>query len=389
MALLPVTAAVSRRAEGETLTSAETTRYSRHLLLPEVGADGQKRLKASRILVIGAGGLGSPVSLYLTAAGVGTIGLVDHDTVDTSNLQRQILYKEADAGRSKAVAARERLQSLSSAVNVEVHEERLDATNAERLLSAYDVIVDGTDNFPTRYLVNDACVFLGKPNVYGSIFRFDGQASVFYPPHGPCYRCLFPSPPPAGQVPSCAEGGVLGVLPAQIGAIQATEALKLVLGIGEPLLGRLLTLDALSMKVDEFKVRRDDDCPVCGKAPTITSLVETPLVCEVPAIGAELAVATLKSWRDTAKPHLLVDVRSAAERAICAIEGSTHMPVSDIAKRVAELPRDRPVVLHCKSGARSLQALQALEAQGLTNAMSLKGGILHWIDEIEPFLSKY
>ncbi len=385
---LPVTRAIAGRAAGLTLSAAETARYSRHLLLPEVGADGQKRLKAARMLVIGAGGLGSPVSLYLAAAGVGTLGIVDHDTVDASNLQRQILYTERDQGRSKAEAARERLTALSSHTQIEIFTERLDASNVERLLSPYDIIIDGTDNFSTRYLVNDACVFLGKPNVYGSIFRFDGQASVFYTPHGPCYRCLFPSPPPPGQVPSCAEGGVLGVLPAQIGSIQANEAIKLALGVGESLMGRLLTLDALAMRVDEFKFRRDPACPVCGTSPTITTLVDSDVACALPA-GDLIAPEALRDWRVTGKDHVLIDVRSPAERDICAIEGSVLIPLPELEGRLGSLDPARTTVLHCKSGARSMTALQLLRGKGFRDLRSLDGGILGWIGAVDKSLSKY
>lgn len=369
------------------------TRYSRHLLLPEVGVEGQRRLKAARVLVIGTGGLGSPVSLYLAAAGVGTLGLVEFDTVDASNLQRQVLYTEADAGRSKLTAAVERLEALNSGIKIVAHAERLESENAKRLFEAYDIIVDGTDNFPTRYLASDACAMLGKPYVYGSIFRFDGQASVFYAPHGPCYRCLFPAPPPAGQVPSCAEGGVLGVLPAQVGSIQANETLKLILGIGTSLLGRLMTLDAMDMRVEEFRIRRDPDCAVCGERPTITTLAMSAAACVVPeargAPSSEIDVGAYHELRSRGVAHVLVDVRSASEAEICRIDGAQLIPLNDLEKRLAELPRDRPIIVHCKSGARSARATALLHAQGYATARSLRGGILAWIDAYAPELPKY
>lgn len=392
---LPVASAIAARAVSLVLTPGEVARYSRHLLLPEVGIEGQKRLKAARVLVIGAGGLGSPISLYLAAAGVGVIGIVDHDRVDTSNLQRQILYAEADQGRLKAEAARDRLRASSAQTAIEIFTERLETDNAERILSSFDVIVDGTDNFSTRYLVNDACVLLGKPNVYGSIFRFDGQASVFYAPHGPCYRCLFPSPPPPGQVPSCAEGGVLGVLPAQIGSIQANEALKLILGIGTPLMGRFLTLDALSMRVDEFKIQRDPACPVCGKNPTITTLAAsaTAVSCELPVEkamdGDLLAPETLNEWRQSGRAHVLVDVRSAAEHAICNIAGARLLPLPELEGNLASLDPEALIVLHCKAGGRSMTALNLLRAKGFKHLKSLDGGILRWIDVVDKTLTRY
>ena len=394
---LPVARAIAARAADLTLSSAEVARFSRHLLLPEVGLDGQKKLRAARILVIGAGGLGSPISLYLAAAGVGTIGLVDHDTVDVSNLQRQILYADRDAGRPKVDAAAERLKALAPNLNLELHALRLDETNVEQILSAYDVIVDGTDNFATRYLVNDCCVMLGKPNVYGSIYRFDGQASVFYSPHGPCYRCLFPMPPPPGQVPSCAEGGVLGVLPAQIGSVQATEALKLALGIGTALIGRLQIIDALSAKSEEFKVSRDDDCPVCGTHPTILTLQESVIHCGItPTLGVATdskvpltTVEELADLRQRHSSHTLIDVRSAAEAAICRIDGSLLIPLADLPKALDGLPRHEPLIVHCKSGARSATAVGILRDHGFTNATSLDGGILRWIDRVDPTLPRY
>lgn len=387
---------IARRAEGLALTQAEVTRYSRHLLLPEVGKDGQRRLKAARVLVVGAGGLGSPVALYLTAAGVGTIGIVEFDTVDSSNLQRQVLFSESDAGQSKLDAAVKRLRELNSFVTIVPHETRLDSSNVEGLFAGYDIVVDGTDNFPTRYLANDACVFAHKPYVYGSIFRFDGQASVFYAPHGPCYRCLFPSPPPEGQVPSCAEGGVLGVLPAQIGSIQANEVLKLILGRGRSLLGRLMTLDALDMRVDEFKIGRDPTCPVCSADATIKTLATSVTSCEVtPAVSTgeapvpEIDVAALHAMRARREPHVLLDVRSPQEVAVCRIEGSVLIPLPQLESRLGELAKDQRVIVHCKSGARSARAVETLRRHGFSRAESLRGGILAWIDAYAPELSRY
>lgn len=391
--MLPVSQNIATRADSVSLTATETTRYSRHLLLPEVGISGQRRLKAARVLVIGAGGLGSPVSLYLAAAGVGTLGIVEFDTVDTSNLQRQVLYTEADAGKSKLDAATARLSALNAAIQIVRHPVRLDPDNAAEIFSDYDIIVDGTDNFPARYLASDSSVLLGKPYVYGSIFRFDGQASVFYAPHGPCYRCLFPSPPPAGQVPSCSEGGVLGVLPAQIGSIQANETIKLILGIGTSLLGRLMTLNALDMRVEEFRIRRDPDCPACGERPSITSLSMSAQFCtpvqEVLPAAEEIDVAAYRRLRDSGAKHLLLDVRSANEAAICAIEGSRLIPVGDLEGRVDELPRDMPIVVHCKSGARSMRAAALLATKGFVDVRSLRGGILAWIAAYAPEMPKY
>lgn len=391
--MLPVSEDIARRARNVELTPAETTRYSRHLLLPEVGVQGQKRLKASRVLLIGAGGLGSPVSLYLAAAGVGTLGLVEFDVVDTTNLQRQVLYGERHAGTPKLDAAIERLKDLNSSLHVVAHPYRLDASNIEQTIKDYDVVVDGTDNFSTRYLVNDACVLLGKPNVYGAIFRFDGQASVFYAPHGPCYRCLFPQPPPAGQMPNCAEGGVLGVLPAQIGSVQATEALKLLLGAGEPLLGRLLTLDALGLRFDEFRIKKDERCAVCGKHPTIRTVADAVVACELPATEAEEAdevtVDELDQWRKEGKDHALIDVRTEEEAAICRIDGAVLIPIATLEQSLALVPKDRPVVVHCKSGARSARAVGQLKAHGYRNTRSLKGGILAWIKAKAPHLPAY
>jgi sulfur-carrier protein adenylyltransferase/sulfurtransferase len=386
-----------------TLTNDEVRRYSRHLIMPEVGVEGQRRLKAARVLCVGAGGLGSPASLYLAAAGVGTLGLVDFDTVDFSNLQRQVLYDTADVGRPKLAAARARLSGLNPEVNVVTHETALKSSNALDILGQYDVIVDGADNFPTRYLVNDACVLLGKPNAYGSIFRFDGQASVFAVKGGPCYRCLYPEPPPPGLVPSCAEGGVLGVLPGVIGTIQATEAIKLIVGAGQPLVGRLLLFDALRMSFRTLTLRRDPACPVCGDAPTVRALIDYEQFCGItPASHAsdpaalpaeqETTVEELKTHLDRRDPVWVLDVREPREFEICRIPGSTLIPLGELPKRLAELPQgsDAPeIIVHCKSGVRSAKAVKLLRENGILRARNLKGGILAWIDRIDPSLPKY
>jgi adenylyltransferase/sulfurtransferase len=381
------------------LSHEEVQQYSRHLIMPEVGLEGQRRLKAARVLCVGAGGLGSPSSLYLAAAGVGTLGLVDFDTVDVSNLQRQILYARSDVGRPKLDAAAERLRGINPGVRVVSHETTLTSENALDIFRDYDVIVDGADNFPTRYLVNDACVLLGKPNAYGSIFRFDGQASVFGAPGGPCYRCLYPEPPPPGLVPSCAEGGVLGVLPGIIGTIQATEAIKLILGVGESLAGRLLLFDALAMKFRTLKLRRDPDCPVCGDHPTVTALIDYQQFCGVtPArTGAaalppdqETSVGDLKARLDRGDAVWILDVREPHEYDICRIAGSTLIPLGELPKRLADVPADgRPIVVHCKSGVRSAKAVKLLRDQGIGSATNLKGGILDWIRVVDPTQPKY
>ena len=398
----PADARAGRDGTLPTLTNDEVRRYSRHLIMPEVGVEGQRRLKAARVLCIGAGGLGSPASLYLAAAGVGTLGLVDFDVVDFSNLQRQVLYDTTDVGRPKLMAARARLTGLNPDVNVVIHETALKSANALDILRDYDVIVDGADNFPTRYLVNDACVLLGKPNAYGSIFRFDGQASVFAVKGGPCYRCLYPEPPPPGLVPSCAEGGVLGVLPGVIGTIQATEAIKLIIGAGESLVGRLLLFDALQMSFRTLKLRRDPACPVCGDAPTVRALIDYEQFCGItPAAHAvdpsalpadqEATVEELKSRLDRNDVWLL-DVREPREFEICRIPGSTLIPLGELPKRLAEVPQgtDAPeIVVHCKSGVRSAKAVKLLREQGITRARNLKGGILAWIERIDPSLPRY
>jgi molybdopterin/thiamine biosynthesis adenylyltransferase/rhodanese-related sulfurtransferase len=397
---MPTTAdPISVRAEHVNLTPPEVARYSRHLIMPEVGLEGQKRLKAASVLLIGAGGLGSPLGLYLAAAGVGRIGIVDFDVVDFSNLQRQILHGTSDVGRPKLLSAKERLQAINPEVHIDLHEARLTSANAMAILAPYDIVIDGTDNFPTRYLVNDACVLLKKPNVYGSIFRFDGQASVFYPPQGPCYRCLYPEPPPPGEVPSCAEGGVLGILPGLIGCIQATEGVKLILGKGSALIGRLLLYDALQMKFQEFKIRRNPKCPMCGDKPTITQLIDYEQFCGIrgqevatPPLAAadwEITVEDLKRRLDLREPVFILDVRNPEEFQICRIPGSTLLPLPELPQRFKELDPNQEMVIHCKSGMRSLKATNFLRQQGFLKVKNLKGGILAWADKIDPTVPKY
>ncbi len=369
------------------LTREETQRYSRHLTLPDVGVEGQRRLKAARVLCIGAGGLGSPATLYLAAAGIGTIGLVDSDVVDASNLQRQIIYGTSDVGRSKLQSASNRLRGLNPFVEIEQHNARVTAANAFDLVRAYDVIVDGTDNFPTRYLVNDACVLARRPNAYGSIHRFEGQASVFAAAGGPCYRCLHPEPPPAGLIPSCAEAGVLGVLPGIIGTIQATEAIKLVLGIGEPLIGRFLVYDALRMRFRDFRLPKDPDCPVCGTAPTIRDLHPYDEACAMN--GDDMTVSELKERIDRGDAPVIVDVREPAEFDICRIPGAVLIPLAQLPTRLHELDRSKEIVLQCKVGGRSALATALLRAAGFNHARNLKGGILAWIDQVDPSQPKY
>ena len=383
------------------LSHEEVRRYSRHLIIPEVGVEGQRRLKQARVVCVGAGGLGSPASLYLAAAGVGTLGLVDFDVVDESNLQRQILYGSSDSGRRKLDAAFERLTDLNPAVSVVRHETALSSANALDILRDYDVVVDGADNFPTRYLVNDACVLLGKPNVYGSIFRFDGQASVFATKGGPCYRCLYPEPPPPGLVPSCAEGGVLGVLPGIIGTIQAAETIKVILGIGDTLAGRLLTLDALTMQFRTLRLRRDPSCPVCGDRPSVTSLIDYQQFCGIaPATAAstaasavpEISVDALKQSLDKGDRVWILDVREPREWEICRLPGSTLIPLGELSKRLAEIPQGPgapEIVVHCKMGGRSAKAVALLRERGIENTRNLTGGILAWIDRIDPGQPKY
>src|SRR5438046_5990676 len=382
------------------LTPNEVVRYSRHLIMPEVGMEGQKRLKAASVLLIGAGGLGSPLALYLAAAGVGRIGLVDFDVVDVSNLQRQILHGTADVGRPKLQSAKDRLQAINPDVEIATYETSLTSKNALDLFRGYDVIVDGTDNFPTRYLVNDACVLLGIPNAYGSIFRFEGQASVFGAKNGPCYRCLYPEPPPPGLVPSCAEGGVLGVLPGIIGTIQAMETIKLILGVGEPLIGRFLIFDALRMKFRELKLKKDPDCPVCGTHPTVTQLIDYEQFCGIhPAAPEPTVVASanpteitsieLKRRLDHGDRLRIVDVREPNEYQINRIAGSELIPLGDVPKRYNELDPDEEIVVHCKMGGRSAKAADFLRSVGFKKVLNLKGGILDWIDKVDPAQPKY
>ena len=385
------------RAATIALSPLEIQRYARHLIMPEVAMDGQKRLKASRVLCIGAGGLGSPLTLYLAAAGVGTLGIVDFDTVDLSNLQRQILHTTADVGRPKIDSAEAKLKALNPDLVVDRYTEPVDSSNALEMFAKYDVIVDGTDNFPTRYLVNDACVLLGKPNVYGSIFRFDGQASVFFPPHGPCYRCLYPEPPPPDLVPNCAEGGVLGILPGFIGVVQATETVKLLLGAGKSLIGRLMLYDALDMSVREMKVRKNPKCPICGPNPSIKGLIDYQEFCGVRGVEPEPATSSpesitptaLKTLFDQGKRPFVLDVRNLEEIAICRIEGSTVIPLPELAGRLGELDPKARIVVHCKSGARSLKAIALLRQAGFTDLTNLSGGILGWIKDVDPSLPAY
>ena len=381
-----------------TLTNDEVARYSRHLILPEVGMEGQLKLKTARALCIGAGGLGSPVALYLAAAGVGTIGIVDFDDVDYSNLQRQIIHGTPDVGRPKLESARSRLNALNPTVHVVTHDMALSSQNALGLFADYDFVVDGTDNFPTRYLVNDACVISGKPNVYGSIFRFEGQASVFAAKDGPCYRCMFPEPPPPGLVPSCAEGGVLGILPGVVGTLQATEAVKLILGAGELLVGRFLLFDALKMRFRELKVRKDPECPVCGDHPTVTEPIDYDQFCGIapstaatvvtPETDDDATVEELKTRLDRQDSFLLLDVRETQEFEICRIPGSVLIPLGELPSRLSELDGRDDMIVHCKSGVRSGKAVRLLREAGYP-ARNLKGGIVAWIDRIDPSLPKY
>ena len=380
------------------LSTDDLSRYSRHLILPEVGMEGQRRLKAARVLCVGTGGLGSPLAFYLAAAGIGTLGLVDFDVVDSSNLQRQIIHSTKDIGRKKLDSAEEKLVALNPAIRIVKHDTMLSSANALDILKDYDIVADGTDNFPTRYLVNDACVLLGKPNVYGSIFRFEGQASVFATEAGPCYRCLYPEPPPPGLVPSCAEGGVLGILPGLVGVIQATEVIKLILGKGDSLVGRLLLVDALNMRFRELKLRKNPECPVCGTNPTVTALIDYDHFCGiVPETPQEknlkngipqLTVKELKARRDAGEDIFLLDVREPYEVQIAQI-GGTVIPQNDVPNRLAEIPRDREIVVHCRSGARSQRIAEFLKQSGYTQVVNLAGGILAWSDEIDPSVQKY
>ncbi|WP_042365091.1 adenylyltransferase/sulfurtransferase MoeZ [Streptacidiphilus neutrinimicus] len=375
------------------LTVDEVRRYSRHLIIPDVGMDGQKRLKNSKVLCVGAGGLGSPALMYLAAAGVGTLGIVEFDTVDESNLQRQIIHGQSDVGRSKAESARDSVKEINPYVNVILHEERLDVDNVKEIFAEYDLIVDGTDNFATRYLVNDAAVLLGKPYVWGSIYRFDGQASVFWAEHGPCYRCLYPEAPPPGMVPSCAEGGVLGVLCASIGSIQVNEAIKLLAGIGEPLVGRLMIYDALEMTYRQVKVRKDPNCALCGENPTVTDLIDYEAFCgavseeaQVAAAGNTITPKQLKEWQDTDEDIFLIDVREPAEYEIVSIPGATLIPKNEflLGNALEKMPQDKKIVLHCKTGVRSAEVLAVLHAAGFADAVHVGGGVIGWVNQIEP-----
>ena len=377
------------------LSQADLLRYSRHLILPEVGLAGQRKIKAASVLLIGAGGLGSPLALYLAAAGVGRIGLVDFDVVDESNLQRQVLHGTSSLGRPKLESARARLADLNPGVRVDTYEERITSDNAFDLMRPYDVVVDGTDNFPTRYLVNDACVLLGKPNVYGSIFRFEGQASVFDARVGPCYRCLYPDPPPPGLVPSCAEGGVLGVLPGVIGVIQGIETLKLILGVGETLVGRLLLFDALAMRFRELTLRKDPDCPLCGKHRTVTKLIDYEQFCGLAPAGAEsdagleITARELAALRERGDDFMLIDVREPQEYEIARIPGSVLIPVNSLPERMSELDSSRDIVLMCKVGQRSARALEMLHRSGFRKLRNLRGGIDAWSRDVDPSVPRY
>ena len=380
------------------LSNQEVERYSRHLIMPEVGMDGQLKLKAASVLCIGAGGLGSPVAMYLAAAGVGRLGLVDFDVVDYSNLQRQVIHGTPDVGRSKLESARDTLVAINPEVAIDLHETALSSSNAFDVLGDYDIVVDGTDNFPTRYLVNDACVLLRKPNVFGSIFRFEGQASVFATKQGPCYRCLYPEPPPPGLVPSCAEGGVLGILPGVVGTIQATETVKLIIGVGEPLINRFMIYDALRMKFRELKLRRDPECPVCGDRPTVTQLIDYEQFCGIaptsPASddstsGDDVTVEELKFFIDNNDGVFLLDVREPQEHQICSIPGSVLIPLGELPNRISDLGGHEDVVVHCKSGVRSAKAVKILSDAGFKKVRNLSGGILRWIDVVDPSLPKY
>jgi molybdopterin/thiamine biosynthesis adenylyltransferase/rhodanese-related sulfurtransferase len=378
------------------LSKEEILRYSRHLIMPEVGMEGQLKLKQAKVLCIGTGGLGAPLGLYLAAAGVGRIGLVDFDTVDFTNLQRQVLFGTSDVGRPKIEAAAEHLRNLNPTIQIDTFETRLTSENALDLFKDYDIIVDGTDNFPTRYLVNDACVLLGKPNVYGSIFRFEGQITIFGAPGGPCYRCLYPEPPPPGLVPSCAEGGVLGVLPGIVGTIQAAETLKLIIGKGVPLIGRLLLFDALGMKFRELKLRKNPECPVCGEHPTVTKLIDYAEFCGIrgeeapapPTTVPEITPRELKARLDRGDDIYIVDVREPHEYQICNIGGHL-IPLGDLASRVNELDSSREIVAHCRTGKRSAQAAEFLLKAGFRKISNLTGGILAWSDEVDPSVPKY
>ncbi len=380
------------------LTVDEVRRYSRHLIIPEIGMTGQKRLKNARVLCVGAGGLGSPAMLYLAAAGVGTLGVIDFDVVDESNLQRQIIHGQSDIGRLKAESARDSIAEINPYVHVQLHTEALTTDNVMEIFGGYDLIVDGTDNFATRYMVNDACVLLGKPYVWGSIFRFDGQASVFWAEYGPCYRCLYPDPPPPGMVPSCAEGGVLGVLCGSIGSIQVTEAIKLLTGVGESLAGRLMIYDALEMSYRTVRVRKDPECAICGKNPTITELIDYEAFCgtvsedaQQAASGSTITATELKEMQDRGDNIFLVDVREPNEYEIVSIPGSVLIPKDQFLTGAAleKLPQDKRIVLHCKSGVRSSECLAVVKSAGFSDAVHVGGGVLAWVSQVDPSLPTY
>ena len=384
-----------------TLTNQEIGRYSRHLIMPEVGMDGQRKLKAARVLMIGTGGLGAPLGMYLAAAGVGHLGVMDFDVVDESNLQRQIVHGTKDIGRLKTESARDRLADINPLIEIETYEARLTSDNALALFRDYDIIVDGTDNFPTRYLVNDACVLTGKPNVYGSIFRFEGQASVFWAARGACYRCLYPEPPPPGLVPSCAEGGVLGVLPGIVGALQANETIKLIIGGGEPLINRLLLFDAWKLRFRELKLRKDPECPICGEHPTITELIDYEAFCGLPPAGQptqtegqammeEMTATELKAQIDRGDDVQIIDVREPHEYEIAHLDGSKVIPLGQVVNRMSEIDPHRETVVHCKMGGRSAKAIEALRGAGFAGRLvNLKGGITAWSSEVDPSVPKY
>ena len=382
----------------ESLSVDEVRRYSRHLIIPDVAMAGQKRLKNAKVLCVGAGGLGSPALMYLAAAGVGTLGIVEFDVVNESNLQRQIIHGQSDIGRSKGESARDSVQEINPFVTVNLHEERLDSSNVMDLFAQYDLIIDGTDNFATRYLVNDACVLLHKPYVWGSIYRFDGQAAVFWADQGPCYRCLYPEPPPPGMVPSCAEVGVLGVLCASIGSIQVNEAIKLITGIGEPLVGSLMVYDALEMEYRKITVRKDPNCAVCGDHPTVTELIDYEEFCGVvseeaqqAAIGSTITASELKDLIDADKPIFLVDVREPAEWEIVRIPGATLVPKDEILRgdALALLPQEKQIVMYCKTGVRSAETLAAVKSAGFRDAVHVQGGVIAWVNQIDPSLPSY
>jgi molybdopterin/thiamine biosynthesis adenylyltransferase/rhodanese-related sulfurtransferase len=387
------------RLKGIDFSNDEIARYSRHLIMPEVTLEGQKRLKAASILCIGTGGLGSPIALYLAAAGIGRLGLVDYDVVDFSNLQRQILHGTDDVGRKKLNSAKDRIKAVNPNVQVDLHDLMFRSENAMQVVRDYDIVIDGTDNFPTRYLSNDVCVLMEKPNVYGSIFRFDGQCTVFAP-HlgGPCYRCMFPEPPPPGMVPSCAEGGVLGVLPGIIGVLQAIEAIKLIMGIGDSLIGRLVSFDALKLRFKEFKIRKDPNCPICGDHPTIHELIDYDQFCGIPQADAEaekeldvptITAVDLKTKLDRKDKFVLVDVREPYEYDICNISGSKLIPLGELPARLSELDSADEIVLHCKVGGRSAKALRILQDAGFRKLNNLQGGILAWSEKVDPSIPRY